>query len=328
MRMGVRARLEHRDDPGGTDAAAQAIDGAGDRRRVVRKIIVDTDAVDLAVQLQAPRDALECLQRIERLRHLHTHVPRGGDRRERVLHVVRADQRPVHGAARLPALQDLEAREVAHSVHRTRAPQRLRPCLARKTLERRPAPHLQRVPEKGVGGVPHDAPAPGHDAHQVVELALDGADVGVNVGVVILEVVENQGARTVVHKLRALVEERRVVLIRLDDEPPSGTEARAHPEVRRHATDEKPGVAAGVLEDPRQERCGRGLAMGAGDREHPAPFQHLARQPLRPRRIRQAALEQGFDHRLAARHDVADQHHVRGRRQLRGVEAFGQCDAE
>jgi hypothetical protein len=131
-----------------------------------------------------------------------------------------------------------------------------------------------------------------------------------------------------VHKLRALVEERRVVLIRLNDEQGSRTEARAHAEVRRHATDEKAGVAAGVLEDPGEERCGGGLAMGAGDREHPAPLQYLARQPLRPRRIGQAALEQGFDHRLAACHDVADQHHVRGWRQLRGVEAFGQCDAE
>src|SRR5207302_392096 len=83
----------------------------------------------------------------------------------------------------------------------------------------------------------------------------------------------------------------------------------------RHATDEKPGVAAGVLEDLRQERGARGLAMGAGDREHPAPFEHLARQPLGPRRKGEAALEQRFDDRLAARHDVADQHHVRRRRE-------------
>jgi hypothetical protein len=48
---GVGARLEHRDDALGSDAAAQAIDGGRDRRGVVRKIIVDTDAVDLAVQL-------------------------------------------------------------------------------------------------------------------------------------------------------------------------------------------------------------------------------------------------------------------------------------
>ena len=213
-------------------------------------------------------------------------------------------------------------------MHGTRAPQRTGAWLARKALERRPAAHLQRVPQKRVGGVPHDAPAPGHDAHQVVELALDGADVGVNVGMVILEVVESQRARMVVHELRAFVEERRVVLIRLDDEVRSRTEARAHAEVRRHATDEKSGVAAGVLQDPRQERGGRGLAVGAGDREHPASFQHLARQPLRPRGIRQAELEQRFDHRLAARHHVADQHHVRGRRELRGVEAFGHRDAE
>src|SRR2546430_14323579 len=91
-------------------------------------------------------------------------------------------------------------------------------------------------------------------------------------------------------------------LIRLDDEARCGTEAGAHAEVLWHAADEKPGVAAGVLEDPRQERGARGLAVGAGDREHPAPFEHLARQPLGPRRKPEAALQQRFDDPPAARH--------------------------
>ncbi len=102
---GVRARLEHRDDARRADAAAQAVDGGRDRRRMVRKVVVDAYAVDLAAQLHAARDAREFLQCIERARHLHPGVARGGDRGQRVLHVVCADQRPLDGAAHAAALR-------------------------------------------------------------------------------------------------------------------------------------------------------------------------------------------------------------------------------
>ena len=52
----------------------------------------------------------------------------------------------------------------------------------------------------------------------MMELRLDRGEVGKDVGVVELEVVEHRGARPVVHELRALVEERRVVLVGLDHE--------------------------------------------------------------------------------------------------------------
>src|SRR5437762_14340465 len=88
-----------------------------------------------------------------------------------------------HRAARLAALEDLEAREVGRAARRARAPERFRARFAREALERRPAAHRERLREARVGGVPHDAPAPRHDAHQVVKLALDGADVRIDVRV-------------------------------------------------------------------------------------------------------------------------------------------------
>jgi hypothetical protein len=56
-----------------------------------------------------------------------------------------------------------------------------------------------------------------HTANEVVELPLDGREIRINIGVIKLEIVDQQRARVVVHKLGALVEERRVVLIRLDN---------------------------------------------------------------------------------------------------------------
>ena len=90
----------------------------------------------------------------------------------------------------------------------------------------------------------------------------------------------------------------------------------------------KPGLQAGVLENPRQQRRGGGLAVGTGHRQHPAVPEHLAREPLRPRHVRQGALQQRLDHRLPARHDIAHHHHIRRRGELRGVEACGDGDAE
>ena len=130
-------------------------------------------------------------------------------------------------------LEHLEAREVLAPRTRADAPARLRLRAAREALERRPAAHRQRRCEVAVGGVPDDAAAAGHGAHQVVELALDGRDVRIDVGVVELEVVEDQGARAVVNELRALVEERGVVLVGLDHEESPGAKPRADAEVGR-----------------------------------------------------------------------------------------------
>ena len=326
---GVGTRLEHREDARRAHPATQPVDGRGDRGRVMRKVVVDAHPASLAAQLHAPGNAAEAAQRLDRPRRRHPGVARSGDRRQRILDIVRADQPPLDGAVHAPVLQHLEAREVRGAGHRPRRPQR-RGAVRRagKALERRPAAHGERLRQARVAGVPDDAAAAGDDAYQVMELPLDGADVGVDVGVIVLEIVEDQRARPVVHELGALVEERAVVFVGLDDEERRGTQARAHAEVLGHATDQEPGVQPRVLEDPGQERRGRRLAVGARDREHPAVLEYLARQPFRTGDVRQRAVEQRLDHRLAARHDVADHHDIGGRVELRGLVACEHLDAE
>ena len=60
---GAGARLEHRDDALRADAPPQAVDGGGDRGRVMREIVVDADAGRRAAQFHAPAHALEARQR-------------------------------------------------------------------------------------------------------------------------------------------------------------------------------------------------------------------------------------------------------------------------
>ena len=177
--------------------------------------------------------------------------------------------------------------------------------------------------------VVHHQPAARHDAQQVIELPLDGLEIGVDVGVVELEIVEDQRARPVVDEFGALVEECRVVFIGFDHEEWRVTEPRADVEIARHAADQ---------ETRRKTRMIPGCAPACwwwwschACRPRRAPSDHAAPRATAipaPRHEGNAALQQRLDHGLAARHDIADHHHVRCRIELRGVEALHDVDAQ
>src|SRR2546422_8906965 len=77
-------------------------------------------------------------------------------------------------------------------------------------------------------------------------------------------VVDDRDLGQVMDELAALVEERRVVFVALDDEPFAVGEARALAEIVRNAADEIARVQPVVLEDPREQARGRGFPVRAG----------------------------------------------------------------
>ena len=147
-----------------------------------------------------------------------------------------------------------------------------------------------------------------------------------DVRVVELEVVQHQGARAVVHELRPLVEEGGVVLVGLDDRTGDScvarpADARAGVESRCGApADEEPGIESGGVEDHREHRGGRGLAVGAGHRDHVPIAQAHARTatPAR-RRIGSPCLENVLHAPISASHRVADHHDIGRGRELRRI---------
>jgi len=161
-----------------------------------------------------------------------------------------------------------------------------------------------------------------------VELTLDCRQIRIDVGVVIFDVVDHQRARPVMQKLRALVEERRVVLVGLDHEGIAAAEPGRYAQIRRHATDQVSGVAPGLAQDPCHEAARGGLAMRTRHRDDMPGSQHLAREPFRPGTVGDTAVEQLFDHRDASGHHVADDHHIRRRLQLARRVALGHRDSE
>ena len=162
-----------------------------------------------------------------------------------------------------------------------------------------------------------------------MELRLDRCQVRKDVGVVVLEVGEHRGAWPIPHELRALIEEGGVVLVGLDHEEGRGGGARRHAEVARHAADQETGIEPRMVQDPGEHRRGGALAVRPRDREHPLVHQHVLGEPLRTGGVGEPAVEHRLHHRLAARHDVADDAEVRlVFVELRGVVALMQADAE
>ena len=184
-----------------------------------------------------------------------------------------------------------------------------------------------------VAAVDDDAPVAGTVRTRWWNCVSIAARSAKDVGVVELEVVEDRRARPVVDELRALVEERRVVLVGLDHEEravasaaPTRRSRRGTPPIR------KPGSRPASLEDVREHRRGRRLAVRAGDREHP-----LVRAAPARRATAAPTCSAGRDRGSPPSADCRARRRCRRRTrrqslrdavELRRVEALGQRDAE
>jgi len=191
-----------------------------------------------------------------------------------------------------------------------------------------PGPARQDPRQRLVGAVDHERADARNDPDQMMELRLDGREIGEDVRVIELEIVQDCHSRAVMDELRALVEEGGVVLVGLDHEQVAAAQPRRHPEVGRHAADQETRGQSGVLEQPGEHRSGGGLAMGAGHREHPAPLQHLLGEPLGTRGVGQPGVQDGLHQGIPAGHHVAHDPEVRAQRELGGLVALHEFDAE
>ena len=127
--------------------------------------------------------------------------------------------------------------------------------------------------------------------------------------------------------MERLSKKRGVVLVGLDHEERRPAQPCRHAEVLRDAADQEAGREARHVQDPGQHAGSAWSCRGC--RQRPAPSARAApvREPLRARGVAQAALEDGLDQRIAARHRVADDEAVAIGGQRLGAVAFVQLDA-
>src|SRR5688500_12920555 len=96
---------------------------------------------------------------------------------------------------------------------------------------------------------------------------MDRSEIVENIGVIELDIVDDDDFGQVVDELAALVEEGGVILIAFDDEELAVGETSALLETIGDAADEVAGVFAVVFEDPGKKGSGCPFAMGSGHNE-------------------------------------------------------------
>ena len=322
---GVGARLQNRQDAAAADPLAQRGHGLGDGCGVMGKVVDHRHAAHRAAVFKAPLDVAEARKGIDRRLWRDPGMARSGDGRQRVHAVVPAQDAPAQRRDVLASVADRKGRSALAGAR----PLGARPATTdTEMFDRCPAALLQGRREVGVGAVDHQQALARHRAYQVMELGLDRRQVGEDIGVVELEIVEDCRPRPVVDELAAFVEERGVVLVSLDDKERTVGEPRRDGKVLWHAADQEAGGQPGILEDPGQHRGGGGLAVRAGDGQHPLVAQHRLGQPLRAGHVGQPTVKDRLHQRVAAADHVADHIHVGLRLQLRRVPALRQGDTQ
>ena len=230
---GVGAGFKDGEDPGFAGLAAQPFEGGADRRRVMRKVVIDADPTGHTSQLHSPLYAHEVAKRCDCPCGLHASMGRCGYRGECVQSIVLALQLPVQAAKGLPAVGHLEA---AIGVGGSREPA----GLDAKYFDRTPLAHVQHSPKGRFGAVDNQPARTRHNTHQMMELPLDSRNIGEDVSMIELKIVQDRGFGAIVDKLGALVEKCRVIFVSFDHEKRGVCVPRRYGEIAGYATDQEP----------------------------------------------------------------------------------------
>ena len=156
-----------------------------------------------------------------------------------------------------------------------------------------------------------DEAAARDEIDQTFEGDFDGFKIGVDVGMIELNVGEDQHVGKVVQELWAFIEERGVVLVAFDDEGARGPEMKTGAEVFRYAADEEGRLERGILTrsnliNPSEHAGGRGFAVRSRDDERFAASEEFCVEKGRQRPEGNPLVQDVFDFRIAARECVAD----------------------
>ena len=321
----VRARFQQGQDASLADPSAQAGYRRRDSRGVMGEIVINRDATRSTAVFQAAAHAAKSRERRDGLRWFHATMGGGGNGSDGIAAVVvtrQAQAQRAQFAGTVPDGYGLRGRSDGSC---TLAPM---PSLGPvEDFDRAPDTALEDARQGGIATVHDDAALARNTAQQVVELGLDRAQVGKNIGMVELEIVEHGGRREVMNELAALVEKRRVVFIGLDDKGFARAQARGYAKIQRYATNEEPGILAGMIEDPRNHRCGGGLAMGTRNGNDVTARQQMPPDPGGPGIEARTAVEYGFEERIAPRDHVTDKEQVGSKIELQSGITFDHIDA-
>jgi hypothetical protein len=184
-----------------------------------------------------------------------------------------------------------------------------------------------RLPHQQVVGVGHQRSAGGYEideaAKRLVVLHLGGEDVGV----VVLDVGENDDFRTVEQELGALVEEGGVVFVPLHDEVLAAAEPVVGFEVEGDPAGHEGRVSPRLFEEPGEQRRYGGLAVSAGDEGHPLPLEEGFPHEIRHGGVVEPAIEHRLHLGIAPGEGVAHDDEIRRRLEVPGAVPLADVEA-
>src|SRR5882724_5973000 len=140
---------------------------------------------------------------------------------------------------------------------------------AAKTFYRCPATALQHAIQCCHTTIADNQARGWNGAYQMVELNFYCGQIGKNISMIKLQVIEYRGARAVVYKLGAFLEKCSVVFVCLNDKKRRVGQPCGDGKILRYATDQKPRVQSGIFQYPCQHRTGSGFTMRARHSQHP-----------------------------------------------------------
>ena len=112
-------------------------------------------------------------------------------------------------------------------------------------------------------------------------------------------------------KLRAFIEERRIVLVSFDDEVLASTQRKAAAEILRNSAYQEIWLSSGALEDPCQHRRCRRLPVRSCNDNHISLLQKFIMQKLRHRLEWNSLIQHILQFHIPARHRIPHNHQVR-----------------
>ncbi len=107
-------------------------------------------------------------------------------------------------------------------------------------------------------------------------------------------------------ELWAFIKECRIVFIRLNNEPISGTESCRDAKISRNPSDQKSRFNSALIQNKGSDAGGRRFAVCAGNCQHWLLWNNDLPQPLRSRSVRAALIQNVFDQRIAAGQSITN----------------------
>jgi len=145
---------------------------------------------------------------------------------------------------------------------------------------------------------------------------LDGGEIGVNVRVIELDVVEDDQFREIMEELAALVGKGGVVLVALQHPERALAVVTTPGEVDRDTPDEPTGLQAAFFQKKGQHGGSGGLAVGAGDDKVPAAVEEPAPEKLRQGDKGDAVGKDGLQFGVSPGNGVPDHGKIRFRGEI------------